>query len=397
MRARNVVLVGVGAVLLLCVAVIVGLGLLGRALDGDGDGDGAGVRPTRRAASTATAAAVRPLTGPAPTLSAASPAAGTGDRVTRQPMDAVAVVRRVRPAVVTVVAEVAFGEGFEGDGTSVGTGFIIDDFGYIVTNAHVVEDSRRIEVILVDGEERGAELVGADPISDLAVVRAGGEMPATVTLGDSEALKPGQPVLAIGSPLGSFTNTVTRGIVSALERDVPTAPDRPQLSNLIQHDAAINPGNSGGPLVNAAGEVVGVNTLEIQQTEAGVPAQGLGFAIPAETVREIAAELIEEGAVDYPFFGVGTIAITEGLASQNDLPVDYGVYVEEVTPGGPAAEAGIREGDIILALDGRRIDAGASFAEVLFAYEPGDSVRATVRRGANTFDVEVVLATRPDE
>jgi len=153
-------------------------------------------------------------------------------------------------------------------------------------------------VVFADGQEADGELIGADPTSDLAVLQVDVAVPAVAPLGDSNALRPGQPVLAIGSPLGAFTNTVSQGIVSALGRNLAKEPGRPALSGLVQHDAAINPGNSGGPLLNFAGEVIGVNTLGIQQTENGVLAQGLFFAIPSNTVREVATRLIEDGAVE---------------------------------------------------------------------------------------------------
>ena len=316
------------------------------------------------------------------------------------PLSAVDVVERVRPAVVTVVNERRVGGLGSGQAREAGrgTGFIIDDRGHVVTNWHVVEGADQFEVILADGEKRPAKLVGADRLSDLAVVRLEGGVPATVPFGDSEALQVGQPVLAIGSPLGEFTNTVTDGIVSSLERDFPGAPAQgePAYSNLIQHNAAINPGNSGGPLFDLAGRVIGVNTLGIPQTEQGLPAQGLFFAIPANTVQRIAEQLIEEGRVAYPLLGVQqAVPITPELASQYELPIDHGLYVPEVVVDGPAARAGIAPGDFIIAIDGERIDEDTSFNEALYAHRPGETVPVTVHRGGEDLQLEVTLGERP--
>ncbi len=324
---------------------------------------------------------------------AATPAAG-GDE-----MDAVTVVQRVSPAVVTVINEQQTAGGLGGaQEAGRGTGFIIDDQGNIVTNWHVVNGGDQFEVIFADGTSRQASLVGSDQISDLAVVRIEGDLPGTVPLGDSDILQPGQTVLAIGSPLGTFTNTVTEGIVSALGRTFPQQLAANSFyTNLIQHDAAINPGNSGGPLFNLAGEVIGVNTLGIP-AENGQPVQGLFFAIPSNTVKEIAAKLIENGEVVYPYLGIANaVEINEQIASENDLPVDYGVYVGDVAAGGPAAEAGLQPGDIILALDDVEINVQNTLTEVLFAHEPGDTVTARVQREDEELSVEITLGERPNQ
>lgn len=314
-------------------------------------------------------------------------------------MDAAAVVEDVRGAVVTVINEQQTG-GAAGPGTpgelvpaGSGTGFIIDETGLIVTNEHVVRDGEEFAVVLVDGEERPATLVGADPISDLAVIQVDGEVPATIALGDSAALRVGEPVLAIGSPLGTFTSTVTAGIVSALGRNFPGAPT---YTNLIQHDAAINPGNSGGPLVNAAGEVVGVNTLGIPATERG-PVQGLFFAIPSNTVVRITDQLIEDGEVSYPYMGVGILEpVTDQVAAQYDLEVNRGALVTDVALGSPADEAGIAAGDVILLIAGQDLGVDNSLTEALFAHEPGETVTVELQRGSEMLEVDVVLGERPE-
>jgi 2-alkenal reductase len=313
--------------------------------------------------------------------------------------DAAEVVDRVMPAVVTVINEQQFDDGLFGRSeieAGRGTGFVIDEQGYVVTNEHVVRGGTSFEVILANGETRDAELVGADRLSDLAVVRISGDPPAVVEFGDSQTLRPGQPVLAIGSPLGAFTGTVTSGIVSALNRDFPGSPGgggEGIYTDLIQHDAAINPGNSGGPLFNLTGQVIGVNTLGIPQAGA-TPVQGLFFAIPANHVARVAEELIADGRVSYPYVGIEYVPIAPDLAAANDLPIEYGALIRAVVPGGPAAEGGIRVGDIILAIGDRRIDAQTTFAEALFAREPGETVPVTLLRGGQQLTVDVTLTER---
>ncbi len=327
-------------------------------------------------------------------LALLGPAVRQGD-AQEQPaatIDAIAVVERVAPAVVTVANLQEFG-GFFGGGepaaTGAGTGFIINEQGYIVTNEHVVRNGQEFEVAFADGQTRPAELIGSDPLSDLAVVRVDGDIPATVAIGDSEALKVGQPVLALGSPLGQFTNTVTQGIISALNRDFPyTSPCSGTYSNLIQHDAAINPGNSGGPLINAAGEVIGVNTLGIEG------AQGLFFAVPASTVAEITTTIIEDGEVQYPFFGVTGQPVTKEVAAQAELAVDRGHLVLDVGPDDPAAEADIEPGDVILSVAGQAVDDRNTFTEVLFAHRPGETVDVTLQRGDEEIQTQVTLGQR---
>jgi 2-alkenal reductase len=306
------------------------------------------------------------------------------------------VVADVGPSVVTVINEQRFqsddGNVIEPIGS--GTGFIIDEDGHIVTNNHVVEGGDRFEVIFADGTVREADLVGADPISDLAVVQVDGDLPGIVPLGDSDKLLPGQPVLAIGSPLGAFTNTVTQGIVSAIGRDFPGSQT---YTNLVQHDAAINPGNSGGPLFNFAGEVVGVNTLGLPSGDNGEPVQGLFFAIPSNTVQEIATKLIDNGEVIYPYFGIEFDNVTQDVVAQLDLEVQNGVMVVGVSENGPAEEAGIQVGDVVVAIGDTQINQNTSFTEALFQYEPGDTVDVTIMRDGKELTVEITLAERPPD
>ena len=301
-----------------------------------------------------------------PFLSAPDPAPAL-----RAPTD---IVAQVGPAVVTVVAALSNSGAGPGE-LGRGTGFVVSDDGYVISNSHVVSDADSLTVIMADGNERPAELVGQDDVSDLAVLRIEGDVPSKVPLGDSALLQPGQPVLALGSPLGTFTNTVTRGVISGLGRSIPGAP---LYTDLVQHDAAVNPGNSGGPLVNLAGEVVGVNTLGISVTEDGESAEGIFFAIPSNTVREIAARIIRDGAVVYPYLGVVFEPVTPSLVAVYDLPVSVGVIVGEVPEEGPAAAAGLRPNDVVLAIDDRPIDTTNPLIKVLMNYVPGDEVILTV-------------------
>src|SRR5215212_1736229 len=300
------------------------------------------------------------------------------------------VVEMIGPAVVTVInKQIPEGE-TEAVPTGSGSGFILDEEGHVVTNQHVVEGGVEFLVVLEDGQELPATLVGADINSDVAVLKVDPPVPAVARIGDSDNLLPGQSVLAIGSPLGTFTNTVTEGIISALGRTVPDDTGGPELLNLIQHDAAINPGNSGGPLVTLAGEVVGINTLGI------VDAQGLFFAVPAKTVTRVAEELIAEGAVDYPYLGLQLVPLDDAIVARWALPVEEGFYVQGVVAGGPSDAAGLQVGDIVTALELERVGEQQSMVGALFQYEPGDTVQLTVQRGLTSMRVEVSLAERPE-
>jgi len=330
---------------------------------------------------------------PAPSISIAqSQAAQQTDApdTTDAPDALVSVVKEVGDSVVTVVNQQIF-QGFDtAQPVGSGTGFIIDDQGHIVTNWHVVQGGDDFLVILANGERRPATLIGSDQLSDLAVVQIEGELPGVVSFGDSDALQVGERVLAIGSPLGTFTNTATEGIVSSLGRDLPES----NYSNLIQHDAAINPGNSGGPLFNMQGQVVGVNTLGVSQQQ-GQPIQGLFFALPANHAESIVSRLISDGEVRYPFFGIGFRTINWQNAAQADLPVDNGAYITDVTPGSPAEAAGLQVGDIVLSIDGVAIDQDNAFAEVLFLHQPGDTVSVEYLQDGEQRSTELTLVDRP--
>ena len=299
------------------------------------------------------------------------------------------VIEKVGPAVVTVINKQIEDGGLEPVPTGSGSGFFLDDRGHVVTNQHVVADGVEFTVVTSDGRELAATLIGADANSDVAVLKVEEPVPAVAALGDSASLLPGQPVLALGSPLGTFSNTVTEGIVSALGRTVPDDNGGPELLNLIQHDAAINPGNSGGPLVTLSGEVVGINTLGI------IDAQGLFFAVPSQTVKRVAQELISEGAVDYPYLGLQLTPLDEATALRWALSVMEGFYVSGVVPGSPSEAVGMQVGDIVTAIDLERVGGETTMVGALFQYKPGDTVQLTVQRGLVTMRVDITLAERP--
>jgi 2-alkenal reductase len=301
---------------------------------------------------------------------------------------------KVEPAVVTVINTLTNSSspfGGRGSQEASGSGVIIDPQGHIITNAHVVEGARSLSVIFEDGSKADATLVGADSVSDLAVIQVKGNVPASAPLGDSNALQLGETVIAIGSPLGNYRGSVTVGVVSGLNRSVTgTGQD-----GLIQTDAAINHGNSGGPLVNLAGQIIGINTLVVRDTTNGDIAEGLGFAIPSATVRAVVEQLIGSGKIDYPFIGVRYSEITPQLASQYNLSSKDGILVSDVTPGSPAAQAGVQQNDIIVALDNNTIDADHSLRSILFKYHVGDTVTLKIQRGNQTLDIKITLVARP--
>lgn len=303
------------------------------------------------------------------------------------------VVQQIGPAVVTVVGTVPgqrtfFGRSAESQVS--GSGVYITEDGYILTNNHVVEDATNLTLILADGSQQPAELVGADIYADLAVLKTSGPAPAFANLGNSDSLDPGETVIAIGSPLGDFMNSVTVGVVSATGRSIDTGYGY-QIEGLIQTDAAINEGNSGGPLVNLAGEVVGINTLVVRSSGSGNVAEGLGFAMPSNTAQAVASQIIETGRFSRPYLGLQWQAITPNIARMYRLPVEWGVYVTDVVNGSPAAQAGIQSGDIITQVGEFVLSESQSYINALFEYQPGDQVTIGLVRNGQLIEVQVVL------
>jgi putative serine protease PepD len=263
---------------------------------------------------------------------------------------------------------------------ALGSGFVIDDQGHIVTNQHVVDGATSIKVRLWDGKTYDATLVGSDASTDLAVIKV--DAPSSVleplTFGDSNTVQVGDAVVAIGSPFG-LENTVTSGIVSALHRQM-TSPNNFSIDDSIQTDAAINHGNSGGPLLNPSGQVIGVNA-QIESDSGGN--DGVGFAIPSSTVQSIVSELISTGKAEHAYLGV-SVEDVNGSAK-----------VAEVRSGTPAAAAGLQAGDTIISVDGQRITSGDALTSAISAKKPGDKVTIVYSRGGHTNSVEVTLASRP--
>jgi serine protease Do len=305
------------------------------------------------------------------------------------------VVARIEPAVVTVVGSVSSMSyfGMASDQTVSGSGFIISSNGFIVTNNHVVESASDLHVILKDGSELPARLVSRDAYADLAVIKVEGILPGVARLGNSELLKPGETVIAIGSPLGDFRNSVTVGVISATGRSLDTG-DGYTLEDMIQTDAAINSGNSGGPLVNLAGEVIGVNTLVVRgdSYSGSAIAEGLGFAIPANTVSMVANQIIQRGYFSRPFLGVTIQTINPRIASIYDLGAQWGAYVSRLDQNGPAFKAGMRRGDIITKIGDKQLGENTSYYNALFSFSPGQPVTVEVVRGRNTLLLNVTLA-----
>ncbi|KGM09184.1 S1C family serine protease, partial [Cellulomonas carbonis] len=324
----------------------------------------------------------------------ALPASVTGSRDVEDLTGVARIAAEVLPSVVSI--EVA---GAEGSGT--GSGFVLREDGHILTNNHVVSaaaDSGRIVVVFADGSQADATVVGRTPEYDLAVIRVDRTGLTPLALADSDEVVVGDPVVAIGAPLG-LQGTVTTGIVSALNRPVSAGNAvETAFINAIQTDAAINPGNSGGPLVNAAGEVVGINSAIAQAPGLGQAAGsiGLGFAIPSNQARRTAEELIATGEATYPVIGV--------LLDQRYTGEGVQVATEEqqgqqpVTPDGPADRAGIRPGDVITAIDGRPVTDADELIVAIRARAPGDAVTLTVRTGDDDArEVRVVLDVVPTD
>jgi len=303
------------------------------------------------------------------------------------------VVARVRPAVVSVVAEVVK-LGFWGTYTeySSGTGVIFDPRGYILTNNHVVEDARGVQVTLDDGRQLDAESVGAARLADLAVlkVESDEELP-TVPIGGSGSLRVGDWVIAIGNALALPGGpTVTVGVVSALGRTLDEE-EGVRLYNLIQTDAVINPGNSGGPLLNLHGEVVGINTAIFR----GSQVEGIGFAIPSEIFVPVSEELIDQGRVSWAYLGVFLADLNPAKAAELGLPPGSGAVIDSVLNGSPADQAGLQKNDVVLSMDGVDVsDADGLIKLLRFSHSPGDEVELRVHRAGEEMTLSVRLGER---
>ena len=284
-----------------------------------------------------------------------------------------------------------FGERFEDEAQrafGLGSGVIISPRGYILTNQHVVEAADEIEVALADGKKLAAKVVGSDPETDLAVLKVDAQNLPAITLGQAENLRVGDVVLAIGNPLG-VGQTVTMGIVSALHR---TGLSINTFENFIQTDAAINQGNSGGALIDASGNLVGINTAILSQTGGSI---GIGFAIPVSTAKQVMEQLIETGAVTRGWVGVELQEITADLAESFKLGTTAGVLVAGVQRGSPADRAGIKPGDIVVAVDGKQVRDPDAMRNLIVALTPGKESKLRLRRDGREFDLPITAGKRP--
>lgn len=338
----------------------------------------------------------------------AKPVAARNEALTEEESINVRIYRQASPAVANILTKATeydfFMDPVPVEGA--GSGFVIDPRGFILTNYHVVAGAQAIEVILGDQSRYPAKFIGADQRNDVALVKIDpkGKQLSALPLGDSSTLQVGQKVLAIGDPFG-FQSTLTTGVVSALGRTVQTS-QTTFIDQAIQTDASINRGNSGGPLINTHGEVIGINSAIY--TPSGTTA-GIGFAIPINTAKLIASDLMTEGRVRRAYLGVTTLAVGGWLAEALDLPVQDGLLVEQTTKGGPAAAAGIHGGDrvaeagmrriiiggdVIVALDGQKVTNQYDVDVLLNRKRPGDTVTLTVYRGAKKVDVPVKLGER---
>jgi len=269
----------------------------------------------------------------------------------------------------------------------IGSGVIISPDGYVVTNNHVVDGAVDLRVTMSDRRVLPAKLIGTDPLTDLAVIKIEGKNLPNVPWGDATALHPGQTVLAFGNPFG-FRFTVTRGIVSALNRPNPSPTDARKPGQFIQTDAAINPGNSGGPLVNAHGEVVGINTFLISQSGTF---SGMGFAIPSQIVRPTVEALIRDGKVNHGYVGIGITDVTPENAKFFESKDNYGAIVTQVEPNSPGAKAGLKVGDLITGVDGRDVSDAGQLQVVVGQTRPGTTVKLRVLRDGKSMDLPVTL------
>jgi serine protease Do len=268
-----------------------------------------------------------------------------------------------------------------------GSGVIISPDGYIVTNNHVVDGAIDIRVTMSNREVYSAKLIGADPLTDLAVIKINGKNLPSIPWGDSAKLHPGQMVLAFGNPLG-FKFTVTRGIISALNRPNPAGGDRHKPGQFIQTDAAINQGNSGGALVNARGELIGINTFIISPTGSFA---GMGFAIPQQIVQHTVDTLIRDGKVSHGFMGVSIADVTPDNAKFFQMNKAIGAVVSDVNPGSPGGKAGLKTGDVITALDGKEVGDAGELQAAIAQKQAGDTVHLEVARDGKTVNIPVTL------
>ncbi len=328
--------------------------------------------------------------------------AAPGEALDGEEQNNISVYKKNIPSVVNVTSRAVTFDFFYGmvPQEGQGSGFVIDKEGHILTNYHVIADARQVEVTLHNRKKYKATVVGADPAHDLAVIQIKAPDLVPSVLGDSRNLQVGQKVYAIGNPFG-LAGTMTRGIVSSI-RPV-SEPNGARIDEAIQTDAAINPGNSGGPLMNRHGEVIGINTMILSNTNQSA---GIGFAIPINTAKAVLNDLMTLGRVRRPALGVRTIPVGPELADELALPVDYGLLIVQVTPGGSADLAGLRGGtdraylgnipitlggDLIVAIDGEKVQDEQDLSQMMDNHRAGDTVKVTIYRNKKKLEVSVSL------
>ena len=384
-------LIAAAALVILLVAALAGCGLTNQ------------TSSTTSPPTTTAAAGAGAVTVASSTILLSPPATTTAgaDGTLASPAEGVADV--VGPSVVNVAVKGSAQGNFGTQAYSAeGSGVIFNSDGMIVTNNHVVSENdvpvTDITVTLATGEKLPATIVGRDPLTDLAVIKIAktGLTPAAFVQ-DMTTVKVGQYAIAIGSPLG-YSNSVTMGIVSGMQRDLASlvqSQDAQAYIDLIQTDAAISPGNSGGALVNAAGQVIGINVAYLPPQQTG--AQNLGFAIPADVVQQAAQELIQTGKVEHPYLGVSLETVTKDLQSQFGLTLDTGVLVADVGSGTPAASAGLQQGDIIVKVNDQTVTSDVDLFTLLRKDKVGDTITFTIDRKGVASNVTVTLGQRPQQ
>ncbi len=309
------------------------------------------------------------------------------------------VIKKVSPSVVSIVVKQTSGSGyFQTESEGAGTGIVISSNGYVLTNKHVIDGMKSASIVMSDGTVYSrVNLVGTDPLNDIAFLKIQDAKDLSVaSFGDSSTVRVGQNVVAIGNSLGQYQNTVTSGIISGLSRPVMASSDRygnnvESLNDLIQTDAAINPGNSGGPLINMAGQVIGINTAIASD------AQGIGFAIPINATKGLVSGVLKDGTVRRAYVGVQYIDITSDVRAEYKLSVSQGALIKStgagqtVASGGPAEKAGVREGDIITKVNDRTVGEQGGLSSIIGEFSPGDKVEMTLLRDGKTKNISLTL------
>jgi 2-alkenal reductase len=329
-------------------------------------------------------------------VSSGSGAGRTSQVSVAESLAMIEAAKKVGPAVVTITTTGTASNPLGPNQTfqALGSGVIVDTAGDILTNNHVVQNGTDFTVLFAQAtKSTPAKLVGKDPLTDLAVLKVSEKVPAIAQFGVSKDLQPGEQVMAIGSALGDYRNTVTAGVISAVHRQLVGT----EMDDMLQTDASINHGNSGGPLINLSGEVVGINTaIAAGDPGSGDVARGIGFAIPSDRARDISLQLIQHGGVVHPYLGVEYQSIDSQLQAAGGLASDHGALVRKVTAGSPADHGGVKPGDIILAVNGEEINIDNTLFSRLSAHHVGDKIQLTILRGTNTRQsLDVTLGQRP--